>query len=82
MSDLYDIHRENITKKCFKAIINNDLSLLTDMNIKNDYYNNLIDFCKAIIKLQQVIQNSSIGELIISDDKYSALINDIFGGDV
>jgi hypothetical protein len=52
------------------------------MNIKNDYYNNLIDFCKTIIKLQQVIQNSSTGELIISDDKYSALINDIFGGDV
>lgn len=82
MSDLYDIQREKITKKCFKAIINNDLSLLTDMNIKNDYYNNLIDFCKTIIKLQQVIQNSSTGELIISDDKYSALINDIFGGDV
>lgn len=81
MPDLYDIQREKITKKCFKAIINNDLYLLPENNKKNEYYNDLINSCKSIIKLQELIQNNSYGELVISNDKYSALIDDIFGGD-
>ena len=70
MPDIYDIQREKITKKCFKAIINNDLSLLPDMNVKNDYYINLINVS------QKIIQSN-----VISDENYSNLEKDIFGGD-
>lgn len=70
MPDIYDIQREKITKKCFKAIINNDLSLLPDNNVKNDYYINLINVS------QKIIQSN-----VISDENYSNLEKDIFGGD-
>ena len=70
MPYIYDIQREKITKKCFKAIINNDLSLLPDNNVKNDYYINLINVS------QKIIQSN-----VISDENYSNLEKDIFGGD-
>ena len=70
MPDLYDIQREKITKKCLNAIINNSLSLLPDINPKNDYYNALIDASKKII------QNN-----IISEENYTNLEKEIFGDD-
>lgn len=70
MPDLYDIQREKITKRCFEAIINNDISLLPDNNVKNDYYINLINVS------QKIIQSN-----VISDENYSNLEKDIFGGD-
>lgn len=59
MPDIYDIQREKITKKCFKAIINNDESLLPDDNKKDDYYNNLINSVKKIIQ-NDIISNNKV----------------------
>lgn len=45
-------------------------------------YDKVVENSQDINKLHGIIQNSSTGELIISNDEYLALINDIFGGDV
>lgn len=48
MPDIYDIQKERIAKKCFQAIINDDLSLLPDNVVKDSYYKNLIEVAKKI----------------------------------
>ena len=50
MADIYDIQREKITKKCFDAIMKNDISLLPDRdNIKSNYYKSLVNVSNSII---------------------------------
>ncbi|APF21221.1 glycoside hydrolase family 2 [Clostridium butyricum] len=55
MPDIYDIQREKITKKCFDAILKEDISFLPQ-KFNSDYYKCLSDVSEKIIN---IFNNSS-----------------------
>ena len=63
MSDLYDIQREKITKRCFEAILKENISLLPQ-DSSSSYYKYLSDTSRKLIDVFNNLDNTSQTNII------------------